>query len=1123
MIDTIKNNIYNSEPFQNFETLLENKQHDISVHNLYGSLAAFLAAMVFEKSGHVLLVTPDKDTTEKIYDDCSLILGTGNVCLFGERPPKDVELLDLSAPVSQIETLRSLSAGKPCVVVASPYSLVSKLSAPDKFKKNIIELVSNQNYDFQKLIDQLHNFQFQRKDFVESYGDFAVRGGILDIFPFVGTNPVRLEFWGNTIESIREFDAISQRSIRQLERASVVPDVHDEDVELQSSVFDYLPDNTFIILHQSDLIESEVEELHREGYTNIFDWNFISEKISKFSTIKNLELIKHNTKPIDFSSSAQPAFNKSVNRLVDKLTELTFSGYQTYITCDTKEEAERLEELIQEVLTREHGESRIPNEEFRITELSRPESGISIEYQIITEPFHSGFIYPPAKIALLTEHEIFGRIKQRSTTSRRKFKGISFKELTQLRRGDYVTHIDYGIGKFEGMQKLNVGGIEQEVVRIIYRDDDTLYLNLNYVNKIQKYSSQEGHLPTLNKLGSKDWELLKQRAKKKIKDIARDLIKLYALRKKETGFAFSTDSHWQKELEASFMYEDTPDQATSTSDIKRDMESSSPMDRLICGDVGFGKTEVAVRATFKAVMDNKQVGILVPTTILAQQHYNTFRDRLERYSVKIESLSRFKSKKEQKQTLENLNTGKTDVIIGTHRLLSKDVAFKDLGLLIIDEEHRFGVSAKEKLRMLRSTVDTLTLTATPIPRTLHFSLLGARDLSLINTPPRNRLPIITEIVPATNGRKFHWEIVREAILKEMHRAGQVYFVHDRVQNIDEIASLIKQHIPEAKIFAAHGQMRGHALEKIMMDFLEKKFDVLVATKIIESGLDIPNVNTIIINRADRFGMAELYQLRGRVGRSNVQAYAYLITPPLNSMPRTAIRKLQSIVEFTELGSGFNLAMRDLEIRGAGNLLGAEQSGYIIDMGFETYEKILEQAVDEIKQEEFKEIFDIEKLSKPKVEATIDTDIEALIPDFYVERDYERLEIYRRLYKLDDASKINEIRMELKDRFGEYPPEVENLFKLIELRITASNFFLKGIKISKSNLILLLPGYDNQIFYGDTDSIFQKLTRNVGAHQELKPHFSETKTQFQLNLLLPNIADTVQKIEKTMEILKLLFD
>lgn len=1124
MLDTIKNKIYDSEPFRNLERVLEKKQHDIAAQNLYGSLTAFLAAKVYEKSRNVLLVTPDKDTAEKLYDDCSLILGNGKVCLLGERPSKDVELLDLSAPVSQIETLRSLSTGKSCVVVASPYSLVSKLSAPDKFKKNIIKLVANQNYDFQKLIDQLYDFQFQRKDFVESYGDFAVRGGILDVFPFIGSNPVRLEFWGNTVESIREFDAISQRSIRQLEMASVVPDINREEIELQFSIFDYIPENTIVILHQADIIESEIEELHREGVTNIFDWIYISEKILKFSTIKNLGLTKPDINPINFSSSSQPTFNKSVNRLVDKLSELTLSGYQTYIACDTKEEAERLKELIQEVLTSPKEKLEIRNKNLDENDIEYSNYQLRMtEYKIITEPFHSGFIYPPAKLAVFTEHEIFGRIKQRSTTKHRKFRGISFKELTQLRQGDYVTHIDHGIGKFDGLQKLKVGGIEQEVVRIIYHENDTLFLNLNYVNKLQKYSSQEGHIPTLHKLGTKDWEQIKQRAKKKIKDIARDLIKLYALRKKETGFAFSADSHWQKELEASFMYEDTPDQATSTLDIKQDMERNSPMDRLICGDVGFGKTEVAVRAAFKAVMDNKQVGILVPTTILAEQHYNTFRDRLDRYSVKIESLSRFKSKKEQKQTLENLHTGKTDVIIGTHRLLSKDVAFKDLGLLIIDEEHRFGVSAKEKLRILRSTVDTLTLTATPIPRTLHFSLLGARDLSLINTPPRNRLPIITEIVPATNGRKLHWEIVREAILKEMHRGGQIYFVHDRVQNIDEIASLIKQHVPEAKVFAAHGQMRGHTLEKIMMDFLEKKFDVLVATKIIESGLDIPNVNTIIINRADRFGMAELYQLRGRVGRSNVQAYAHLITPPLNSMPRTSIRKLQSIVEFTELGSGFNLAMRDLEIRGAGNLLGAEQSGYILDMGFETYEIILEQAVDELKQEEFKEFFDIEKLSKPKIEATIDTDIEALIPDFYVERDYERLEIYRRLYKLDDALKINEIRMELKDRFGEYPPEVENLFKLIDLRITASNFFLKGIKISKSNLILLLPGHHNQIFYGDTDSIFQKLTHNVGAHPELKPHFSETKTQFQLNLLLSNVADPIKRIEKSIEITKLLFD
>ncbi|MBU2637139.1 MAG: transcription-repair coupling factor, partial [Bacteroidetes bacterium] len=731
-----------------------------------------------------------------------------------------------------------------------------------------------------------------------------------------------------------------------------------------------------------------------------------------------------------------------------------------------------------------------------------------------------------ARIAVLTEHEIFGRLKRRSSTGKRRFRGISFKELSQLKRGDYVVHIDHGIGVFSGLQKIKVGGIEQEVIKLQYLDKDTLYVNINYVNRIQKYSSQEGHVPKLHKLGEKDWERTKQRAKKRIKDIARDLIRIYAMRKKEKGFGFSSDSHWQKELEASFMYKDTPDQARTTEEIKRDMENVAPMDRLICGDVGFGKTEVAVRAAFKAVMDNKQVAILVPTTILAQQHYNTFRDRLDRYSVKVECLSRFKTKKEQNKILEDLKSARVDIIIGTHRLLSHDVIFKDIGLLIIDEEHRFGVTAKEKLRMLKTTVDTLTLTATPIPRTLHFSLMGSRDLSLMNTPPQNRLPIITEIIPATDGRQTHWRVIREAILKELHRGGQVFFVHDRVQNISEIVSLIQDHVPESRVRAAHGQMRGHDLENIMNDFLGKKIDVLVATKIIESGLDIPNVNTIVVNRADKFGMAELYQLRGRVGRSNVQAYAYLLTPPLNILPRHSIRRIQAIEEFTELGSGFNLAMRDLEIRGAGNLLGAEQSGYILEMGFETYEKILEQAVHELKDEEFKELFANEKLPSPKIETLVETDIEALIPDFYVEKDYERLEIYRRLYKIENVIEINNIRLELQDRFGEYPPEVENLLQIIGLRITAAQYKIQKVELKGTQLSITLPDKDDLDFYGNkdgADSKLNKLVKKFQSNAKYNPRLSESNGQLELTLLIRDVSSDINRITQSINMLINLFE
>ncbi|MBI3754352.1 MAG: transcription-repair coupling factor, partial [Deltaproteobacteria bacterium] len=673
---------------------------------------------------------------------------------------------------------------------------------------------------------------------------------------------------------------------------------------------------------------------------------------------------------------------------------------------------------------------------------------------------------------------------------------------------DFVVHEDYGIGKFAGLHKIKVRGAEQEVMKILYDENDTLYVNLNFVNRVQKYSSQEGHVPRLTKLGAPDWERLKSRARKRIKDIARELIALYARRKHEQGFAFSADSHWQKEMEASFMYEDTPDQAKATLDVKQDMENSSPMDRLICGDVGFGKTEVAVRAAFKAVLDGKQAAVLVPTTILAHQHCNTFLDRLGRYSVRVESLTRFKSKKEQKAILEALAEGKVDIVIGTHRLLSKDVQFKSLGLLVIDEEHRFGVTAKEKLRQLRATVDTLTLTATPIPRTLHFSLMGARDLSIINTPPRNRMPIITEIAQYDIG------LMREAILKELHRGGQVYFVHDRIHNMEELRAMLEGHIPEARFHIAHGQMEGHELERTMMDFLERKYNVLICTKIIESGIDIPSVNTIIINRADRFGLAELYQLRGRVGRSNEQAYAYLITPPISSLPRASLRRLQAIQEFTELGSGFNLAMRDLEIRGAGNLLGAEQSGFIMEMGFETYQRIVEEAVSELKEQEFTQLFEGDKLGKKKqAETIIETDIEALIPDFYIESDSERLDIYRRLYKLESFEEIQVMREELQDRFGEYPEEIEHLFRMVEVKTIAAKLHFIKVELSGDVLALSFPPAEEKEFYEGADGTTSPFQTMMNRVIELKQYQARLKQEGQQLKLVARIGKSDDEGEK----------
>jgi transcription-repair coupling factor (superfamily II helicase) len=644
-------------------------------------------------------------------------------------------------------------------------------------------------------------------------------------------------------------------------------------------------------------------------------------------------------------------------------------------------------------------------------------------------------------------------------------------------------------------------------------------VNLNSIGRVQKYSSQEGHAPKLSTLGTPQWERLKERAKKRIKDIARELITLYARRKREPGFSFSPDSHWLKEMEASFLYEDTPDQAKATLDVKQDMRNSFPMDRLICGDVGFGKTEVAVRAAFKAVLNGKQAAVLVPTTILAAQHTNTFHDRLGRYGVKIASLTRFKSKKEQAAILDELKSKQTDIVVGTHRMLSKDVQFNNLGLLIIDEEHRFGVSAKEKLRQLRATVDTLTLTATPIPRTLQFSLLGARDLSIINTPPRNRLPIITEIA------QFDLKLIREAVLKELHRGGQVYVVHDRVHDIDTIQGLLEHHIREARFHIAHGQMPGHELEKAMMAFLERQYDVLICTKIIESGIDIPSVNTIIINRADRFGMAELYQLRGRVGRSNVQAYAYLLTPPLSSLPRPTLRRLQAIQEFTELGSGFNLALRDLEIRGAGNLLGAEQSGFILEMGFETYQRIVEEAVRELKEQEFTQLIEDEvPRERPPTETLLETDIEALIPDLYVESDSERLDLYRRLYRVSTLDELESFRTELRDRFGEYPPEVDHLIASMALRVRAIKLGLSKVSLRGSELVLTLPPSSEKWFYEDTPTRtapFQTIMTRLPNLQEFRPTLKQQETSLNLHLHILQAMTPLDRIDAAQKALETL--
>ncbi len=1113
-MEKLKKIIFETEEFTGLSDLVRKKEPGkaITVKGVAGSLMAFVSAKLFQQ-GPVVLISGEEDTAEKLYDDCKQLLGKQSVFLYGS-PQKHQHLeVESAVTATHIETLKKLSGHERSLIIASPEALAEKIPSPDSFERAVIELQSNSEHDFKNLIETLQSSGFERKDFVEGFGDFAVRGGILDVFSYAGENPVRLEFWGNTIESIREFDVLSQRSIRTLKSVSIVPSfrVHESDsskpaYNLTATFFDYLDKDTIIIFDELPAIERESNRLLTERTENILTFEEMRKQADRFKVINHSMInAEQQQVDIDFHSKPQPPVNASINRLAEQIQKFNSEKFNIILTSNTKDEASRLKELVNDIIQ--------PAQE-QIEEEPEDQNEIPINFSIeyLPQNVHSGFIFPSAKLALFTEHEIFGRIRQRSTLAKNRFKGFSPKELHQLKRGDFVVHRDYGIGTFAGLKKITVGQTEQEVLKLLFLENDVLYVNLNFIDRVQKYSSQEGTSPALHKLGSADWERTKAKAKRRIKDIARELIALYAKRKHEQGFAFAQDTHWQKELEASFIYEDTPDQATATLDVKRDMEDESPMDRLICGDVGFGKTEIAVRAAFKAVMAGKQVALLVPTTVLALQHYRTFQDRLSRYSTRIENITRFKSTKEQKIIVEQLKQGSVDIIIGTHRLLSKDIAFKDLGLLIIDEEHRFGVSAKEKLRQLKVSVDTLTLTATPIPRTLHFSLMGARDLSIINTPPRNRIPIVTEIIAAdSSGKRKQWKIIHEAIMRELYRGGQIYIVHDRVQTIDAFTNEIRSHIPEAQIHSAHGQMPGHELEKTMLNFLEKKYDILVCTKIIESGLDIPNVNTILINRADTFGLAELYQLRGRVGRSNVQAYAYLLTPPFSVLPKATMRRLQAIQEFTELGSGFNLAMRDMEIRGTGNLLGAEQSGFILEVGFEMYERIVNEAVGELKNEEFQHIL---KPTSGDVrqnifnECAVEADVDALIPDFYVESDAERLDIYRRLYRSSQPEELQSIREELVDRFGEYPEEMENLFGIIDLRLVAAKTGFVKISLQGKLMIVTLPPETDEQFYGksgDSASPFQSLIRYIASGKKGVQLKQENKN-LTLHIPLQNVTE-----------------
>jgi len=1055
-----------------FAALLESTREgrQTRVTGLAGSLRSAMAALLHQRTGEpLLLIFEDRGDADAAYADLVTLIGSDHALLYQEEHHSSATLRDtLDAEViSLTDTLKSIADNPDRVIVTDVETLAEHVPAAAKIAGSVIELKRGDRVGFEDLARRLALGGFERADIVQTVGEYAVRGGILDIFPVGSEHPIRLEFFGDEIDSIREFDPLSQRSVRDRDRVSLMARLFysEQEDEFSATLLDHIRDTTIIFLEEPERIYGLLEDAKQQR---------LIEGIERYRRISHSVIHPASARDvIDAGGRQQQSYSSSLKELCKGVGEFGREGFTVFLLADGDDARRRLEDLVD-------GECD------RASEADEPYGfGPDVFYE--PETLSNGFVVPAMKLAVLTEHEVFSRRRSRVRARQKQFKGFTLRELRQLRPGDYVVHVDKGIGRFVGLETISAAGSRGEAVKLEYSGGDTLFVNLNYINRLQKYSSKEGGQPKLSRLGTEEWERAKARAKKRVKDIARELIRLYALRKSQPGFSFPLDTQWQRELEASFIYEDTPDQASATYAVKQDMESSTPMDRLVCGDVGFGKTEVAVRAAFKAVQGGKQVAVLAPTTILAQQHYNTFRDRLARYAVNVEQLSRFRTKAEQKETLERLKVGTVDVLIGTHRLLSKDVRFRDLGLLIIDEEQRFGVAAKEKLRQMRSNIDTLTLTATPIPRTLNFSLMGARDLSTIETPPRNRLPIITELTQWSD------EVLEDAIKRELRRGGQCFVVHWRIGDIEDLAAKIASLVPDVRVAVVHGEMTADQIEKTMMAFIDRRYDILVATKIIESGIDIPAVNTVFINRADKFGLAELYQIRGRVGRSNTQAYCYLIVPPPTSLTRTALKRLQAIQELSDLGSGLKLAMRDLEIRGAGNLLGAEQSGFIDEVGFDLYQKIVDEAVEELKRDEFRELF-ADQLEQEERQAelpanediVIEIEGDALIPKSYIADDAERYDFYLRMYAAKDAAGLGAVASEIRDRFGPVPAETERLLNAVRLRLAAMPTGGTRLALRDGGMRLELPSDTNREYYERWfQSIMEAISREHGAQLETK--------------------------------------
>ena len=1091
MKEQIKQFYLNSPNVKSLTNILDSENH-ISCLGLIGSARSFVVAATADIIGGLnFIICSDKEKAAYFYNDLENILGEKDADYSKKRilfyptsykKPYEPEKPDNTYILSRTEALQRItSSDRKTIIVSYPEALSEKVITRKVMNKNTFKLSVGENISMDELTDRLVNFDFEHVDFVVEPGQFAIRGGIVDVFSFSNDYPYRIEFFGDEVDSIRSFNPIDQLSIEKLKDIILIPNLqHYKEEQERETILQFLKNRSTIWIEDEHSLEEKINVEYGKAYDIFCQQSAVSNQPSAIIKLENPEIIftkgkdivsqlsnfktisfgnfinKNKNSIVEFNTAPQPAFSKNFDMLLKDINEFKSEGFEIFCFSESKKQLERIQSILNDIQQLDEDNSN---------------------FTPINHSIQAGFIDKDLKICCYTDHQIFERYHRfRLREGFASSQALTIKELYDLKPGDFVTHINYGIGRFDGLEIIDNNGKQQEAMRLIYQNGDILYVSIHSLHRISKYSSKDGSQPTLSKLGSSSWNKLKEKTKSRVKDIARELIKLYAERKNSKGFQYMPDTYLQTELEASFIYEDTADQLKATVDVKRDMESETPMDRLICGDVGFGKTEIAIRAAFKAVCDSKQVAVLVPTTVLALQHYQTFCKRLKGFPVTIDYINRFKTPKEQKKTIEGIKNGHIDIIIGTHSIIGKNVSFKDLGLLIIDEEQKFGVSAKEKLKQLQTNVDTLTLTATPIPRTLQFSMMGARDMSIIKTPPPNRQPVETEL------HTFNPEIIRDAIQYELARDGQVFFVHNRVQNIQDVCDMITSYVPGVRVGVAHGQIEGGKLEQIMLDFIDEKYDVLLSTTIIEAGLDIPNANTIIINEAQNFGLSDLHQLRGRVGRSNKKAFCYLLSPPLATLSDEAGKRLRALEDFSDLGSGFNIALRDLDIRGAGNLLGAEQSGFINDIGFETYHKILDEAILELKETEFKDIFEGELKEKKFVsECVFESDLEILIPNEYVESSAERISLYTELDHIQNEEGLARFTSNLTDRFGQIPSQTEDLLNTMKLRWIARDLGFEKISLKHKIMTAYLVTNQESEYY-QTD-IFMKIIRYAASNQK----------------------------------------